>query len=176
MKRHEEPWNLVIGQVVAPFGIRGQVKVRPETDDPERFSLLQEVCLELASGERRMARIERAQITFRGVTIHFEGFRDRAQAETLRGAWVMIRESMSLPLPEGSFYLHQLIGVHVYTDDDQDLGEITEIIQTPGNDVYVTPRAMIPALRQVVRQVDLEARRMVVVLPPEDDAGRGGES
>jgi len=170
MNRHEEPWDLVIGQVVAPFGIRGQVKVRPETDDPERFRLLKEVCLELASGKRRMARIERVQVIPKGVTVHFEGVGDRAQAEGLRGAWVRIRESMALPLPEGSFYLHQLIGIHVYAEDDRDLGEITEVIQTPGHDVYVTPHAMIPALRQVVRQVDLEAKRMVVALPPEGEA------
>jgi 16S rRNA processing protein RimM len=167
MTRHEEPWNLVIGQIVAPFGVRGQVKVRPETDDPGRFRLLKRVCLELASGEEQMARIERVQVTPKGVTMHLEGVRDRPQAEALRGAWVKIRESMALPLPEGSFYLHQIIGIRVYTEDDRDLGEITEVIQTPGHDVYVTPHAMIPALRQVVRQIDLEANRMVVALPPE---------
>ncbi|MGD0112838.1 MAG: ribosome maturation factor RimM [Armatimonadota bacterium] len=175
MNRHEEPWDLVIGQVVAPFGIRGQVKVRPETDDPERFRLLKQVCLERAGGEQRMARIERVRVTLKGVTVHFEGVRDRAQAEALRGAWVKIRQSMALPLPEGSFYRHQLIGIHAYTEDGRDLGEITEVIQTPGNDVYVTPHAMIPALRQVVKQIDLEAKRMVVVLPPEDEDERGGE-
>jgi 16S rRNA processing protein RimM len=89
---------------------------------------------------------------------------------------VKIKESMALPLPEGSFYLHQLIGVRVHTEDNQDLGEITEIIQTPGNDVYVTPRAMIPALRQVVKRIDLKAKRMVVLLPPEEDADRAGDS
>jgi 16S rRNA processing protein RimM len=89
---------------------------------------------------------------------------------------VKIRESMALPLREGSFYIHDLIGVHVFADDGRDLGEISEVIQSPGNDVYVTSHAMIPALRQVVREVDLAARCMVVSLPPEEEADEGGDS
>jgi 16S rRNA processing protein RimM len=176
MHDSQEPWNLVVGQVVAPFGIRGQVKVRPETDVPARFRLLDEVCLELAGGEQRMARIRSVHVSPKGLTVQFEGCRDRAGAEALRGAWVKIRESMALPLREGSFYIHDLIGVHVFADDGRDLGEISEVIQSPGNDVYVTSHAMIPALRQVVREVDLAARCMVVSLPPEEEADEGGDS
>jgi len=175
MREAEEPWNLVVGQVVAPFGLRGQVKVRPETDAPERFRQLNQVCLELPSGEQRMVQIASVRIASKGIMLRFEGCEDRDQAEELRGAWIKIRESMALRLPEGSFYLHQLIGLHAYTEDGRDLGEIVEIIQAPGNDVYVTPRAMIPALRQVVREVDLEAKRMVVSLPPEEETGEDGE-
>ncbi len=129
MSETEEPWDLVIGQVVAPFGINGQVKVRPETDSPERFRLLDRVCLELPSGEQRLARIEAARVSSKGVTVHFRGCHDRGQAEALRGAWVKIRHSMALPLSEGSYYLHQIVGLRVFTVDGRDLGEVTEVIQ-----------------------------------------------
>ena len=176
MGQHEEPWDLVIGQVVAPFGIRGQVKVRPETDVPERFRLLEQVCLEFPDGEQRMARIDDVRISPKGVTVRFAGYENRSQAEDLRGAWVKIKKSMALPLPEGSYYIYQLVGLRAYTEDGRDLGEITEVIQAPGNDVYVTPHAMIPALRHVVREVDLEAKRMVVSLPPEEEDSQGGDA
>jgi len=168
----EEPWDLVVGQVVAPFGIKGQVKVRPETDSPERFRLLTDVCLELPGGEQRMARIEGVRVTHKGVTLHFQGYRHREQASELRGAWVKIRPSMALPLPEGSHYVHQIIGLRVFTTEGRDLGEISEVIQSPASDVYVTAQVMIPALRQVVKQIDLEGKRMIVSLPAEEEEER----
>ena len=174
MGETEEPWDLVVGQVVAPFGIEGQVKVRPETDAPDRFRLLDRVCLELPSGERRMARIEAARVSSKGVTVHFQGCHDRGQAEALRGAWVRIRQSMALPLLEGSYYLHQIVGLRAFTVDGRDLGEVTEVIQSSANDVCVTADAMIPALRTVVKEIDLARGRMVVDLPPEETREEAG--
>ena len=165
MPANEEPWDLVVGQVTAPFGIKGEVKVRPETDLPERFAQLREVRLEFPTGEERPARIRHARVVPQGVLITFDGCRDRPGAEALRGAWVKIKQSMALPLPEGSYYLHQLVGLRVVTEDGRELGEITEVLKYPANDVYVTPQVMIPALQQVVRRIDLEEKLMVVSLP-----------
>jgi 16S rRNA processing protein RimM len=169
MGPEKEPWDLVVGRVVAPFGIKGEVRVRPETDSPERFARLRQVCLELPDGEERLAHIRQARVSPKGVLLLFQEYTDRDQASQLRGAWIRIRPSMALPLPEGAYYIHQLIGLRAFTVEGLDLGEITEVIRTPANDVYVTPRAMIPALRQVVREVDLEGRRMVVELLPEEE-------
>jgi 16S rRNA processing protein RimM len=71
--------------------------------------------------------------------------------------------------------VHQIIGLRVFTEEGRDLGEITEVIRTGANDVYVTPSAMVPALRQVVREVDLERKRMLVALLPEDEADSAPE-
>jgi 16S rRNA processing protein RimM len=79
---------------------------------------------------------------------------------------------MALPLPEGSHYVHQIIGLRVFTTEGRDLGEISEVIQSPASDVYVTAQAMIPALRQVVKQIDLEGKRMIVSLPAEEEEER----
>jgi len=173
---NEEPWSLVIGRVTAPFGTKGEVRVKPETDFPERFGSLEEVCLELPDGEQRPCRVRQARITPKGIILSLAECRNRDQAAALRSAWVKIKPSMALPLAEGSYWIHQIVGLRVLTEDGEDLGEVTEVITSPANDVYVTPTAMIPALRQVVRTIDLEAGRMIVSLPPEyESPSEGGD-
>ncbi len=172
----KEPWDLVIGQVTAPFGMKGEVCVRPETDEPGRFVRLKEVCLEPPCGEARIMRIEWAKAEPRGVRLKLKGCATREAAEGLRGAWVKIRESMALSLAEDSYWVHDILGMRVVTEEGRELGEVTEVIQAPGNDVYVTPKAMIPAVRHVVRRVDLEGRVMVVSLPPEGPPSEGAET
>jgi len=174
--RAEEPWDLVIGQVAAPFGIHGALHVRPETDRPERFHDLEEVCLELPSGEERIYRISSARLSPKGVTLTLAGCEDRDSAAALGRAWVKIKRSMAIPLAQGSYWMHDVIGLRVVTEEGEDLGEVTEIIRAPGNDVYVTPKTMIPAVREVVKQIDLDARRMIVAPlaeeEPEPETGR----
>lgn len=172
----KEPWDLVIGQVTAPFGIHGALRVRPETDRPERFHDLEEVCLELPSGEERIYRIRSARLSPKGVTLTLAGCEDRNSAAALRRAWIKIKRSMAIPLAEGRYWMHDVIGLRVVTEEGEDLGEVTEIIRAPGNDVYVTPSAMIPAVREVVREIDLEHRRMIVApLAEEEVEAEAGE-
>jgi len=166
----EEPWDLVVGQVTAPFGTDGAVRVRPETEDPQRFGRLHRVRLELPSGEERTATIRSARVTPRGVVLQLEESPNRAAAESLRGAWVKIKQSMAIPLAEGSYWVHDIVGLKVVTEEGEDLGEVTEVIRTGANDVYVTPRAMVPAIRDVVRSIDLKAGRIVVSMLPEDES------
>lgn len=165
----KEPWDLVIGRVTAPFGVKGALRVRPETDFPERFGDLDEVCLELPTGEERSFSVRRARVTAKGVTLALVGCDDRDAAASLRGALVKIRQSMSAPLPEGSFWIHDIVGLRVVTEQGEELGEVTEVIRTPGNDVYVTPRTMVPAVREVVRKIDLEQGVIVIAPLPEEE-------
>ncbi len=171
MAAQEEPWDLVVGRVAAPFGVRGAVRVRPETDDPERFRDLKEVRLEFPDGREAPARIQSTQVTPKGVIVQFAGYDTPDKAAALRGALVMIKRSMAAPLAADSYYEHELVGVRVLDEDGTDLGEITEVLHRPANDVFVTSQdKLIPALKQVVREVDLHQRRMVVSLPPEEEA------
>ena len=163
----EEPWSLVIGRVTAPFGTKGAVRVIPETDFPQRFRDLNEVSLELPNGQEKRFHITQARLTPKGVLLTFQECRDREEAAALRGAWVKVKPGMAVPLPEGSYWVHHIVGLRAFTEEGEDLGEVTEVIRSPANDVYVTAKAMIPALRQVVREIDLERRRMVVSLPRE---------
>ena len=92
-------------------------------------------------------------------------------AETLRGSWLTIPESDLHSLPDGTFYHFQLVDMDVYTDDGEHLGQIAEIIETPGNDVYIVRKPderdlLLPAIKDVVLDVDTEASRMTVRLLP----------
>ncbi len=161
----------MIGRVMAPFGIKGEVRVRPETDYPQRLAEVDTVCLELPGGREEMARPARVRLTPKGALVRFEGCRDRNDAERLRGAWVKIRPSMVPPLPEGEFYVHQILGLRAVTADGREIGEVTEVIRTGANDVYVAGGKMIPAVRKFIREISLEEGVMVVDLPPEEEAG-----
>lgn len=161
MSPEPEP-EVVLGRIVAPFGRNGEVKVRMETDYPERLQEKEAVWLK---GEGQPART----VTVQGVRLHkghalvkFEGVDDIDAAEQLRGEELRIMEADLKELPEGEFYVHQLLGLRVITESGEELGQVTEVIRSPANDVYVTERAMIPALKDVVKKVDIEAGEMVV--------------
>ena len=92
-------------------------------------------------------------------------------AETLRGSWLTVPETELYPLPDGAFYHFQLVDMDVYTDDEEYLGQIAEIIETPGNDVYIVRKTserdlLLPAIKDVILDVDTESSRMIVHLLP----------
>ena len=96
------------------------------------------------------------------------GVSRREQAEALRGSWLYVPEKDVPAAEEGEFFHYQLLGMAVYTEEDELLGEIGEILETGSNDVYVvkgpSKELLVPATAQVVRQVDVSGRRMTVRL------------
>ena len=106
-----------------------------------------------------------------GYVIRVRGVRDRSAADSLRGTLLTIPESDLPPLPENSYYHFQLIDMQVFADDGERLGVIVEILDTSANDVYVVRGEdgrdlLLPAIREVVLDVDLDAARMTVRLMP----------
>ena len=94
---------------------------------------------------------------------HFKEVKDRNEAETLHGCSLLIREDERAVLPEGEFYVDQLLGLPVVTDAGKSLGLLTDVLNTPANDVYVTDGgALIPVADDFIVKVDLEAGRIVV--------------
>lgn len=154
---------VVIGKIVAPVGIRGEVKVIVLTDFPERFSVGSEIMLKPPKGESRRVKIELQRPTKGGLTIKLEGVDTRNDAEALRDAQFVIDKSELATLPEGEFYVFDIIGLRVVTDDGRECGEVIEVLQGGANDVYVTSTGIcIPALRDVVVGVDVDKREMVI--------------
>ncbi len=140
--------DIVIGKIVAPIGIRGEVKVVVLTDFPERFEAGSELALKPAKGESRRARIVSQRPQKGGLTMKLEGVDTRDDAEALRDAEFVIDERELAKLPEGEFYVFDIIGLRVVTDDGRECGEVTEVVQSGANDVYVTSTGLcIPALR-----------------------------
>ena len=156
-----EKRDVVIGKIVAAFGLKGEVKVVPFTDFPERFKELGEVYIG-SEAAGRMRSIESVRLHKGSVLIKFEGIDDITAAENLRGAEIRIRESDLVPLEEGSYYIHDLIGLDVLTTEGENLGKVTEVLTGPAQDVYVTERAMIPAVKEFVVSIDLQKKQIVV--------------
>jgi len=160
MSHRAEP-EVVIGLIVGAFGTRGETKVRLETDFPERLPN-RTVWLKPPDGPPRQSRIESVRFHKGNALVKFEGVDDMTAAQALRGFEVRVPRSELAELPEGEFYVHDIVGLQAVTEAGEDLGVVTEVIRGPANDVYVTARAMIPALKEVVVSIDLEAGKMIV--------------
>lgn len=146
----------------APHGVRGQVRVTPRTDFPERLEQASTWRLRRRNGEQIEVEVESVGWHHKVLLAKFVGFDDRDAAESLRGVEVISPEEELPPLPEGEYYWHQLIGLEVVTIDGQRVGRIRDILATGSNDVYVTEGPLIPAIKEVVERIDLEAGQMII--------------
>ncbi|MCA9942404.1 MAG: 16S rRNA processing protein RimM [Ardenticatenaceae bacterium] len=159
---------IVIGQITKPHGVRGELRVKPHTDEPERFTWLEQVYV--GETARSLMLVEKARVHQGMILLKFTAVNDRTAAEALRGEWLMVPEDEALPLEEGEYYLFQLEGLSVFTDDGEDLGVLTSIIETGANHVFVVQGAqgelLLPDIDEVVQEIDFENGRMVVKLLP----------
>ncbi|NUP98885.1 MAG: 16S rRNA processing protein RimM [Armatimonadetes bacterium] len=146
----------------APHGVKGQVRVAPRTDFPERLVQARTWRLRRRNGEQFEATIETVGWHHEVLLAKLAGFDNREAAESLRGVEVVSPEEELPPLPEGEYYWHQLIGLEVVTVDGRRVGRIRDILVTGSNDVYVTEGPLIPAIKEVVERVDLEAGQMII--------------
>jgi 16S rRNA processing protein RimM len=156
------PGELLLGRIVGPFGRVGEVKLYPYTDFPERIGEYETLTLRMPDGRSQTREVERARPHKGVILVKLGGVDSIDEAEALRDAEVWIDASQAAPLPEGHYYLHDLIGLQVVAPDGEVLGEISEVLRGPANDVYVAGPYLIPATHDAVAAVDLEARRLIV--------------
>lgn len=158
---------VTIGVVTAAHGVRGEVRVRPLTDFPDRFLSTERVFLRREE-ERTPHRVRGARPHGKGeFLLALEGVDDRNAAEGLRRAEVQVPVEEAVPLPPGTYYVFQLVGLDVDTVKGERLGTLRDVMQTGANDVYVVrddagKEVLIPALKEVVVEIDLDGRRIVV--------------
>jgi len=151
---------LMIGEITKPQGVRGEVKVRPCTCDPERFDALETVYFK--RGEQYIpVNIRVNRLSPDAVFMNVAGVADRDAAEKLRGTPLYIDRAHAVELDDDSTFLCDLYGLKGAVDDGRDLGELTDVMQPGGNDVYVFKgplgEVLVPALKSVVLAVDLDA-------------------
>ncbi len=168
---------VTIGKIIAPFGVKGEVKVYPYSDFLERCHLLKEVVLE-GKGFSGVKLVNNAFIHKNLWVLHLEGCESRDDAALLAGAMVKIPETERVKLPEGVYYHDQIVGLEVSTIEGQKLGAVVDILKTGGNDVYVIAPAnknngggenkqiLIPALKTVIKEINLQGKYLLVDLPP----------
>ena len=166
-KPNETEWA-TIGKVVAPFGVRGELKILSYTDIPNRFAEHETIYL---GPDHRCFQIKSVR-PYKGemVVLKLAGIEDANTAETLRNHILAIPISQLAKLPPDSYYQHDIVGLQVVTLDGRTIGEIIDIIETGSNDVYVVKAAtggkeiLIPAIKEIIKQVDL-IRKMMYIEP-----------
>jgi len=161
---------MAIGMITSLHGLRGEVKVELHTDFPERFAPGVVVYLGEALDKVTisMARPHQGQML-----LTFHGIENREAADALRNVWIFIPEDEAVQLEEDTYFVHDIIGLSVQTDDGKLLGTVTEVLFTGANDVYIvqTPdephrELLLPAIDEVVKVVDLEQGILTVALLP----------
>jgi 16S rRNA processing protein RimM len=161
----------LVGRIVRSHGVRGEMKVAPETDDPGRFAAFEMVYVGTSPTDARPLRVRsvRSQQGSKGLTIVLSvaGVDDRDEADRMRKLGVYVHQDDLPPLDEDEMYLHDLIGMDVVTTDALQVGKVHDILDLPAHPVYVVardgrPDVMIPAVPAFITEVDTEARRITV--------------
>ena len=159
---------LAIGRVVRAHGVRGELSVAVLTDFPERFETTEWVDLG-NEFEAEPYRLKKHRWHKQNVLLTLAEVNDRTQAEQLTGLLVQVPVEDAMPLPEGGYYLYQIMGLTVVTVQGDTLGVVSDILETKANDVYVVSRpgqkeALLPAIPDVIKSVDLEKGQIMVEL------------
>jgi len=167
--------RVTIGQISKVRGIKGEMVVVTLTDDPKRFSLLEKV---LVSKDEKITlfEVEKVRIELKTkklkerVLLKLKGVESPEEAKKLVGGFLEIEKEDVIKLPEGRYFIFDIIGLKVITTEKKELGTVKEVISLPANDVYVVQGEKkeydIPALKEVVKKIDLE-RKLMIIEPKE---------
>jgi len=161
----QSPRYLIIGRVLKPWGVRGEMKIEILTEFPERFASLRQVFL---GDDAKPFSVERARLHGNAVLLALKGIDTPEAAAKLRDQLVQVALEDAVELPKGKLYLYQVIGLRVRTADGRALGEIVDVLDTGANDVYVVQdgsrEILIPAIEDVVKEISLERGEVVIQL------------
>ena len=162
--------RLEIGQIINTFGIKGEVKVFPLTDDIKRFDDLETVYVKTKK-ESQLYNIESIKYHKNFVLIKFKGINTVEQAEKLRNSYLEVDREQAIPLNEGEYFIADLIGLEVYSDEGKLIGKVDDIYNTGANDIYVVKddlgkQTLLPGIKDVIKNVDLEKGQIIVHLIP----------
>ena len=158
----------VIGEIVKTRGLRGCLKVLCYVETNNTFAELEFVYIEIRSGQKNRFVLRKIDVSGKFLYIELEGIPDVESAQALVGCKVFLPEGMQEKLPEGEYYWREIIGLDVYNEECKYLGRIESVFPTGSNDVYVCKgeekEILLPAIADVIRQIDLNRRVMTVRL------------
>jgi len=154
---------MVVGEVVGAFGVHGEMKVDLRTDYPDRFAGMERVYLGAARREYAVGGTRRHQGR---LLLTLAGIDSREAAGRLRGQELVIPRDEAIPLPPGHFYLEDVLGASVRVIDGRELGNVTDVLRTGSNEVFVVGtkpnEVLIPSIRDAIRELDLEGGTIIV--------------
>ncbi len=155
-----------LGQIVNHFGIKGMLKVNPFTDDISKFERLGSILVE-KKGKLTNMQIEEVKYSKNQVLLKLKGIDTIEEAETYRGSYIKIARSQIGKLPKDTYFIADLIGLAVYTDEGILLGNVNDIYNSGASDIYVVKdeqgkQVLLPAIKEVIKQIDMEQEKIIV--------------
>lgn len=161
---------LQVGVITTTHGVRGEVKVFPTTDDPARFKKLKNVILDTGK-TRKELEITGVKFFKNMVILKFKGFDNMNDVENFRQAKLLVTRENAVELGEDEYFIADLIGLAVFSDEGEALGVITDVLQTGANDVYVISKEgqtdlLVPAIHDCIKEVDIARQKMTIHLLP----------
>lgn len=157
-----------VGVITSTHGIRGEVKVFPTTDDPARFQDLTEVLLDTGK-EKILLEVQNVRFFKQFVILKFKGLDNINDVERYRRCPLLIERKDAVPLEEDEYFIADMIGIQVVTEDDEPFGTLKDVMETGANDVYVIDteehgEVLVPAIRECILDVDIENQKMKIHL------------
>jgi len=160
--------RLQVGVISSTHGVRGEVKVFPTTDDPKRYKKLKKVYLDTG---RDFLPLEIQGVKFfkQFVIVKFKGIDNINDIEMYRGKSLFVDRKDAVPLKQDEYFIADMVGIEVYTDDGEMFGTLKDVMETGANDVYIIDslkhgEVLVPAIKQCILDVDLDEGRMRVHL------------
>jgi len=164
---------IIVAEIAVPFGLRGAVKANIQTDFPERFERMEEAYLAAPglplNAPREKYKLLSAKLqTDKVVVLRFESITKNEQAAMLRGYTVAVPRTEVVPLPDGEYYIFQIIGLEVYTTEGEYIGKVVNVESRVANDIYLVrgPKSpkdvLLPAIKDIIKRIDLEAGRITI--------------
>jgi 16S rRNA processing protein RimM len=157
---------LVIGEIMKPQGVKGEVKVRPITCDPSRFEGITRVLFKNEAGAYVPEKVKVSRVDLDAVYLTVHGYSDRTAAEGLRGRLLYVDRASALKLPEDMEFICDLIGCVAHDDTGRLIGTLSDVMQPGSSDVYVFQgplgEVLVPALKSVILEVDVKNKTMLL--------------
>ena len=159
-----------VGIITNTHGLRGEVKVFPTTDDAKRFLDLEEIILDTGK-EKKQLLVEQVKFFKNMVILKFRGIDNIDDVQRFRQKELLVTRAQAVPLGGNEYFIADLIGLKAVSDEGEDLGEVADVLQSAANDVYVIRKKgeadlLLPAIKDCVKKVDIEAGQMTVHLLP----------
>ena len=159
---------LELGQIVNVRGLKGEVKLNSFAEDDKVFETLKTVFIK-KKNEMLEKQIEKVSYTKNQVVLKFKDCNSIDEAEALRNTYLLVKKEDLGELPEGVYYLADLIGLDVYTDEEEFLGKVDDIYSTGANDIYVVKNEegkekLLPGIDEVIKNIDIDNGRITVHL------------
>ena len=161
-----------VGVIASTHGLQGEVNVFPTTEDPSRFKKLKQVVLHTQRGEELLLDVVSARFFKKFVIVKFKQFNNINEVEKFRGCELTIDRKDAIKLEKGEYYCADLIGLVIVDEEGNELGTLTEILQTGANDVYEMTRKdsedkiYIPAIRDCVKEINVDEGKIVIHVMP----------